>query len=501
MNFILMNEKTKSKYATTLGELFEGLDVQVPLGCANVEINGLADDSRRVNLGDLFVAVPGTTIDGRKFIAEATSLGAAAILTVPGQEIKTNVPIVLASDFRKVVAAAADRFYRNPTSKLTVAGITGTNGKTTVTYLISAIFDSVGQKWGRIGTTSYDLGGQILPSTNTTPGPIDLQRYFATMIERNLNGCAMEVSSHALHQGRCESVRFASATFTNLTQDHLDYHKDMDSYFEAKAILFEKAPLAIINIDDAHGRILADRIKGKKLTFSGEREADLQYRVLNADLNGSTIEFHYQGRNVQFEFPLSGWFNHQNAAAAGATALGLGLSLELVAEGLANAPAVPGRLQSVKAGQPFGVYVDYAHTPDALEKLLISLREFEPKNLRVVFGCGGDRDKTKRPIMGGVASKLADIVYITSDNPRSEEPAAIIKDIVKGVSDKKRCHVFEDRAVAIKTAISNAIEGDIVVIAGKGHEDYQVIGSVRKYFSDFEVAKSALAKMGYAAND
>jgi UDP-N-acetylmuramoyl-L-alanyl-D-glutamate--2,6-diaminopimelate ligase len=265
--------------------------------------------------------------------------------------------------------------------------------------------------------------------------------------------------------------------------------------------LFEKTPVSIINIDDAHGRTLAERIQGKKITFSCERDADLHYRVLNADLNGSALEFRYHGQTVQFEFPLSGWFNHQNAAAAGATALGLGLSVELVAEGLANAPAVPGRLQSVKAGQPFGVYVDYAHTPDALEKLLISLREFEPKNLRVVFGCGGDRDKTKRPIMGGVASKLADIVYITSDNPRSEEPAVIIKDIVKGVVDKKRCHVYEDRALAIKTAISNAIEGDIVVIAGKGHEDYQVIGSVRKYFSDFEVAKSALAKMGYAAND
>jgi UDP-N-acetylmuramoyl-L-alanyl-D-glutamate--2,6-diaminopimelate ligase len=501
MNFILMNEKTKSKYATTLGELFKGLDVQMPVGCASIEINGLADDSRRVNLGDLFIAVPGTTNDGRKFVGEATSLGAAAILTAPGQEIKSSVPVILARDFRKVVAAVADRFYWNPTSKLTVAGVTGTNGKTTVTYLVSAIFDSIGQKWGRIGTTGYDLGGQILPSSNTTPGPIDLQRFFATMIERSLNGCAMEVSSHALHQGRCESVRFASATFTNLTQDHLDYHKDMDSYFEAKAILFEDIPVSIINIDDAHGRILGDRIRGKKITFSCEREADLQYRVLNADLHGSTLEFRYQGQSVQFEFPLSGWFNHQNAAAAAATAIGLGLSLEIAAEGLSNAPAVPGRLQAVKSGQPFGVYIDYAHTPDALEKLLISLREFEPKNLRVVFGCGGDRDKTKRPIMGGVASTLADIVYITSDNPRSEDPAAIIKDIVKGVIDKKRCHVFEDRAQAIKTALTNAIDGDIVVIAGKGHEDYQVIGSVRKYFSDFEVAKSALAKMGYATND
>jgi UDP-N-acetylmuramoyl-L-alanyl-D-glutamate--2,6-diaminopimelate ligase len=501
MNFMLMSEKTKSKYATTLGKLFEGLEAEIPPGTARIEINGLTDDSRRVNWGDLFVAVPGNTADGRKFIGEATSLGAVAVLTAPGSEIKTDIPVIYAPKLRSIVADVANRFFCNPTDKLKVAGITGTNGKTTVTYLLAGIFESVGQKWGRIGTTSYDLGGPMLPSNNTTPGPIELQRYFATMLERNLTGCAMEVSSHALHQGRCEAVRFASATFTNLSQDHLDYHKDMESYFEAKALLFDNVPFSIINIDDAHGRILAERVKGDVITFSTERKADLHYCVINADIHGSTLEFEFNGRKVDFDFPLSGWFNHQNAAAAAATALGLGLSLDIVAEGLTNAPSVPGRLQAVKMGQPFGVYIDYAHTPDALEKLLISLRQFQPKNLRVVFGCGGDRDRTKRPIMGSVASTLADFVYITSDNPRTEEPSAIIKDIVKGLIDKKRCNVIEDRAQAIKAAISGAVEGDIVVIAGKGHEDYQVIGSVKKYFSDFEVAKSVLNKLGYAGND
>jgi UDP-N-acetylmuramoyl-L-alanyl-D-glutamate--2,6-diaminopimelate ligase len=501
MNFILMNEKTKSKYATYLKGLIKGLDIEIPPGLTDIEINGLTDDSRRINWGDLFIAVPGNDIDGRKFIGEAASLGAAAVLTSPGFDIKADIPVLFASNLRSAAAQVSDRFYRNPTSKLKVAGVTGTNGKTTVTYLMTGIFNNAGEKWGRIGTTGYDLGGPMLPSSNTTPGPVDLQRFFATMVERELTGCAIEISSHALHQGRAECVKFASATFTNLSQDHLDYHKNMQSYFEAKALLFEHAPVSIINIDDPYGRKLQERIKGKCITYSSERKADLKYRVINADIHGSALELIYDSHSVEFQFPLSGWFNLQNAAAAAATAIGLGLSLDKTAEGLHNAPTVPGRLQAIKMGQPFGIYVDYAHTPDALEKLLQSLREFHPKNLRVVFGCGGDRDRTKRPIMGGAASSLADIVYITSDNPRSEDPAIIIKDIVKGVMDKKRCHVIEDRAQAIKTAISEATEGDIVVIAGKGHEDYQVIGSVRKYFSDFEVAKSALNKLGYAVND
>jgi UDP-N-acetylmuramoyl-L-alanyl-D-glutamate--2,6-diaminopimelate ligase len=501
MNFILMNEKTKSKYATTLNELFKGLNIQLPPGAGRLEINGLTDDSRKVNMGDLFVAVPGYGADGRNYIGEATSLGAVAVLTVPGFNFKTDAPLILTSDLKTILPVVAARFYGNPTEKLKVAGITGTNGKTTVSYLLTTIFDSAGQKWGRIGTVGYDLGGPMLPANNTTPGPIDLQRYFATMVEREMAGCAMEVSSHALHQGRCQAVNFASGTFTNLSQDHLDYHKDMQSYFEAKAMLFDRVPQAAINIDDIHGRKLADRFKGKLITFSSEKKADLRYKVVNADIHGSSLEFEFDGRSANFDFPLSGWFNHQNAAAAGATALGLGLSLERVADGLSCALPVPGRLQALKMGQPFGVYIDYAHTPDALEKLLASLRQFRPRNLRVVFGCGGDRDRGKRPLMGEVVSRLADFVYVTSDNPRTEDPASIIKDIVKGLIDRKKCQVIEDRAQAIKTALSGANEGDIVVIAGKGHEDYQIIGAVRKYFSDFEVAKLALNKLGYSSNE
>jgi UDP-N-acetylmuramoyl-L-alanyl-D-glutamate--2,6-diaminopimelate ligase len=501
MNFILMNEKTKSKYATSLGKLFKGLNIQLPPGTETLEVNGLTDDSRKVNMGDLFIAVPGFGADGRNYIGEATSLGAIAVLTEPGFKFKTDIPLILTSELKTMAPIAAARFYRNPTERIKVAGITGTNGKTTVSYLLAAIFDSAGQKWGRIGTTGYDLGGPMLPANNTTPGPIDLQRYFSTMVERELKGCAMEVSSHALHQGRCEAVKFASGTFTNLSRDHLDYHKDMKSYFNAKAMLFERVPMAAINIDDIHGRRLAERFEGKLVSFSSERKADLRYQIVKADIHGSTLEFIYDGGSVRFDLPLPGWFNHQNAAAAAATALGLGLPLELTARGLSNAPSIPGRLQAMKMGQPFGVYIDYAHTPDALEKLLTSLRRFQPKNLRVVFGCGGDRDRSKRPIMGGVASRMADFVYITSDNPRTEDPASIIRDIGKGLLDRRKCQVIEDRAQAIKAALYGATEGDIVVIAGKGHEDYQITGTVKKYFSDFEVAKSTLSKLGYSGND
>ena len=501
MNFILMNETVKSKYATNLASLFKGLNIELPPAVAKIEINGIADDSRRISPGDLFVAVPGHAADGRKYIGEASSLGAAAILTSPGANFKTDLPVILVDDLKTVAPIIADRFYQRPTEKMTISGITGTNGKTTVTYMLSGIFNSCGQRWGRIGTTGYDLGGQSLPSNNTTPGPIDLQKYFAAMVDAGLVGCAMEVSSHALDQGRCDAVRFASATFTNLSQDHLDYHKDMQAYFEAKALLFQKAPISVINIDDAYGGQLLQITKGETFTYSTQKKADLKYSLLDADIRLSRLHFDFRGQIAEFDMPLPGWFNQQNAAAAALTALALGLSLDVVVDGLSAALVVPGRLQPVKMGQPFGVYIDYAHTPDALEMLLQSLRLFQPNNLIVVFGCGGDRDKTKRPIMGDVASRLADTVFITSDNPRTEEPAAIIKDIVRGVVHRKKCQVIEDRVQAIKAALSKAAEGDIVVIAGKGHEDYQIIGKVKKYFSDFDVAKSDLNRMGYVDND
>ena len=500
MNFLIMNETTKSGRGFTLGELFRGLDVEMPRDVSNVAISGLTDDSREVKPGHLFVAVPGFSTDGRKFIAEASSLGAAAVLTSPSESVHIEIPAVFSKNLRSDLAVVADRFYGKPSSELTVSGITGTNGKTTTAYLLATIFETAGYKWGKIGTIGYEIQGRLIPTKTTTPGCVELQRFLSRMVEAGLDGCAMEVSSHALEQERTASVSFSSATFTNLTRDHLDYHENMEKYFSAKARLFVHVPVAIINTDDEYGRRLYAQTKTRKLSFAAQAESDLKYNCNSMDIQGSDLEFTFDGRKSQFRFPLPGLFNHQNAAAAAATAIGLGLSLDQAIEGLSRAVPVPGRLEKIDMGQPFGIYVDYAHTPDALERLLASLRRFNPSNLLVVFGCGGDRDKTKRPLMAEVVSKLADRVFLTSDNPRTEDPQAIIDDAIKGIADRSRCTVMVERPGAIRAAISEASAGDIVVIAGKGHEEYQIIGAVKKYFSDFEVARSALRKMGYADN-
>lgn len=501
MNIMMVGNSKKSARRISLGQLFKGMNVKMPADCLDTEISGLGDDSREIQAGDLFIAVPGQSTDGRRYISEAASLGAAAALTLPGTESHVAIPVVYSDNLKADMAEVADRYYDNPSRKLTVAGITGTNGKTTTVYLLAGIFSSTGKKWGKIGTIGYEVGGRLIASGNTTPGIVNIQKYLARMVDESNDGCAMEVSSHALEQERSKGVKFSSATFTNLSQDHLDYHKDMESYFEAKAGLFENVPLSVINNGDPYGRRLLDRASGKIITFSSETGADLSYSCREMTIRGSTLEFRYGDESMEFDFPLPGLFNHQNAAAAGATALGLGLSLYEVVDGLKKASAVPGRLQSIDLGQQFAVFVDYAHTPDALEKLLQSLRGFKPSSLHIVFGCGGDRDRKKRPLMARAASTLADSVYLTSDNPRTEDPKVIIDDALKGITDRKKCLVIEDRALAIKTAVSRLRDNDILVIAGKGHEEYQVVGNVRKYFSDIEIVESELRKSGYGSND
>jgi UDP-N-acetylmuramoyl-L-alanyl-D-glutamate--2,6-diaminopimelate ligase len=501
MNLMTVGNSKKSARRISLGRLFKDMDVKMPSDCLDIEISGLGNDSRDIQTGDLFIAVPGHNTDGRRYVSEAVSLGAAAVMTLPGNDLHVGIPVIYSDDIRGDMAEVADRYYDHPSRKLTVAGITGTNGKTTTVYLLAGIYHTAGKKWGKIGTIGYEFGGRLISSGNTTPGVVNIEKYLARMVEEEYHGCAMEVSSHALEQGRSKGVAFSSATFTNLSQDHLDYHKDMESYFEAKAGLFENVPVSVINSADPYGRKLLDRVSGNVVTFSSEGDADLSYSCREMTIRGSILEFRYRDGSLEFDFPLPGLFNHQNAAAAAATALGLGLSLEEVVEGLKKASAVPGRLQPIDLGQPFAVFVDYAHTPDALEKLLGSLRRFNPRNLHIVFGCGGDRDRKKRPLMARVASTLADFAYLTSDNPRTEDPKIIIDDALKGVTDRKRCLVIEDRALAIKTAVSKLGGDDILVIAGKGHEEYQVVGNVRKYFSDIEIVESELRKSGYGNDD
>ncbi|UCC80334.1 MAG: UDP-N-acetylmuramoyl-L-alanyl-D-glutamate--2,6-diaminopimelate ligase [Candidatus Zixiibacteriota bacterium] len=501
MNFAIMSDNERIYRSMNLSGLFEGLSVRLPGESGKLEINGITVDSRTVQPGNLFIAIPGHSQDGRQYISEAVSLGASAVLTASKKEIIAGVPIILTDDLKNIISAIANRYYDLPSEKIKVSGVTGTNGKTTTTYLIAGIFDSVGEKWGKIGTVGYDTGSRIVPAQNTTPGPVEIQKLLAEMADNGLDGCAMEVSSHALDQGRADGIRFHSATFTNLTQDHLDYHENMEKYFLAKAGLFENAACSVVNIDDDYGKKLLNLIKGDIVTYGFKQGADLECKALNTAIDSSLLEFKYKDRVSQFRFPLPGMFNHLNAAAAAATALAYGLSLDSACEGLSKATMVPGRMEAITLGQPFGVYVDYAHTPGALENLLNSIKYFKPDHMHVVFGCGGDRDVTKRPLMAEAVSRYADYVYLTSDNPRTEDPEKIIKDALPGISDKKRCKVIEDRALAIKAAITSAQKGDVVVIAGKGHEEYQIIGGVKKYFSDVEAAKSELRKLGYENND
>jgi UDP-N-acetylmuramoyl-L-alanyl-D-glutamate--2,6-diaminopimelate ligase len=500
MNFATMRNNDRISQSIRLSRLFEGINISIPAGSEDLKIDGIAADSRMIQPGDLFIAIPGHSQDGRKYIPEAVSLGAVAILTVPGRDVLANIPVIIAENLNAVIPEITNRFYDYPSRKIKIAGVTGTNGKTTTIHLISAIFRSIGEKWGRIGTIGYDTGSRTLPSTNTTPGPVDIQKLIAEMVKNGLNGCAMEVSSHALDQGRCNGIKFHSATFTNLTQDHLDYHENMEKYFLAKAKLFENVERSIINVDDQYGKKLMNQMGEGVVSYGFREHADLECKAVAADIESSTLEFEYKGQSVQFDFPLPGIFNHLNAAAAAATGLAYGLSLREVTNGLSKAKAVPGRMQSISLGQPFGVYVDYAHTPDALKSLLESVKNFKANKIHIVFGCGGDRDAGKRPLMARAASESADLVYLTSDNPRTEDPQKIIKDALAGITDKKRCRVIEDRALAIRTAITSAEKGDIVVIAGKGHEEYQVSGTVRKFFSDIEAAKSELRKLGYESD-
>jgi UDP-N-acetylmuramoyl-L-alanyl-D-glutamate--2,6-diaminopimelate ligase len=385
-------------------------------------------------------------------------------------------------------------------------GVTGTNGKTTVTFLIRHILKTLDESYGVIGTIEYSSGKRSTQATNTTPDTLEIQRLLAEMIENGLDGCVMEVSSHGLDQHRCDDIEYKAAIFTNLTQDHLDYHKNYDDYFKAKSILFtrllKKDGLAILNANDPYAMKLKDMCQAKSITYQAiinghqDKIADLIVSDQGYKNNRRNFKVEYNGIELDGCMPYLGKFNLANAAAAIATLAGLGYDLKSVVEALANAPQVPGRVEKIEAGQPFGVIIDYAHTPDALENLLTGV-DTEGRKI-VAFGCGGDRDKTKRPIMGQIAAKYADVLFVTSDNPRTEDPKRIISDIIKGIPDQVKYKVIEKRDEAIGQAINEAKPGDLVIIAGKGHEDYQVVGNARYYFSDPKVVMTYLKKLGYA---
>ena len=458
----------------------------------DVEITGLAYSSRQVGPGALFFCVPGFHVDGHDFAADAVARGAAAL--VCERPLGLGVPEVRVTDVRAAMGPAATRFHGDPSAELRIVGITGTNGKTTTAHLVRALVEASGVRCGLLGTVTSVVGGREEPVERTTPEAIDLQASFRRMLDAGDRACVIEVSSHALELGRAEGIRFAARIFTNLSQDHLDFHPTMEDYFVAKRRLFRVAGgdpgTSIVNVDDSWGARLAGEIEGPA-TYAVEADADYRARDVRFDTAGSTFRCETPDGAVDLRTRLPGHFNVLNALAALAAGRALGVELATAARALATAERVPGRMEPVDEGQDFAVFVDYAHTPEALENVLRAARKLAAGRLRVVFGAGGDRDKTKRPLMGRVASALADRVVVTSDNPRSEEPAAIVEEVLVGAGESAEREV--DRRRAIEQALQGAATGDVVVIAGKGHEQGQEFAGGRKEpFDDATVAREAL---------
>jgi len=495
-----------------LGELLRASGVGADLrGDASVEVRDLAYDSRRVGEGSLFFCFPGEKTDGHDFAAKAVDAGAIGL--VVERELDLGVPQALVDDARAAMAPVAASFHGDPTSELTVVGITGTNGKTTTAFLIRHLLESAGSQCGLLGTVQQVVGGQVEEVERTTPEAIDLQRTFARMLESGDAACAMEVSSHALVLHRADAIHFAAKVFTNLSQDHLDFHADMEDYFAAKRLLFAEAGgapmieleggVSVINLDDPYGQRLAEELgcgsNGGCITYSAAGgAADLSARGVTFDATGGRFLCMSPEGELEVSTPLPGDFNVSNALAALSVAHALGLDLKAAARALATADQVPGRFESIDEGQPFGVIVDYAHTPDSLENVLRAARRLTGGSLISVFGAGGDRDTEKRPLMGRAAAELSDVAVVTSDNPRSEVPGEIIQQIRAGIPEKPQAEVVieEDRRRAISLALGRAGEGDIVVIAGKGHEQGQEFEDGRKIpFDDRDVARDELRRL------
>jgi UDP-N-acetylmuramoyl-L-alanyl-D-glutamate--2,6-diaminopimelate ligase len=456
-----------------------------------IDITQLAYDNRRVTPGALFFCVPGFTRDGHEFASDAVSRGASAL--VVERPVHAGIPEVQVSSVRIAMAEAAAAFYGDPTAELEVVGITGTNGKTTTAFLVRALLEADGRQTGLLGTVTSIVGGQERPVERTTPEAIDLQRSFREMLDAGDRACVIEASSHALELHRVDAVRFAGGVFTNLTQDHLDFHPTMEDYFLAKRRLFTErdARHPVVNVDDLYGARLAAELGSNAVTFAIERKADYRAEILESGLTGSRFRVRTPDGELELRSPLSGRFNVSNVLGALATARVLGVGAETCVEAIATAGQVPGRFQIVDEGQDFAVLVDYAHTPDSLENVLQAARGLTDRRLHVVFGCGGDRDRGKRPLMGEIARRLADRVIVTSDNPRSEDPEAIIEEILTGTG--RDVEHDADRRAAIGQAIAGAEPGDVVVIAGKGHEQGQEFAEGRKIpFDDVTVAREAL---------
>jgi UDP-N-acetylmuramoyl-L-alanyl-D-glutamate--2,6-diaminopimelate ligase len=497
-----------------LAELVEGVTGATVRGDPSTEIRGLAYHTRDVADGTLFFCVPGLKFDGHEFAGRAAAAGAAAL--VSERETGEVLPSVLVPSVRRAMALMAARWYGDPSADLRVVGVTGTNGKTTTAHLVAGILGAAGEPCGLLGTVVNRIGGVEHAVKLTTAESLDLQRMFREMLDAGDRACAFEVSSHALAQDRAAGIAFDAVIFTNLTRDHLDYHSDLDDYFAAKRRLFlpddaqNGSAVAVVNAGDEYGRRLIDDCRpeyGDGLwtfavdsapgapTAADARAGELDLR---ADASAFTLTVPRLGVEERISLRLAARFNVENALAAATAALALGVPAGAVVRGLETTEGVPGRFQAVRAGQPFSVVVDYSHTPDSLENALAAARAVTSGRVIVVFGCGGDRDRGKRPLMGEIGARCADRAVVTSDNPRSEEPLAIIDEIVAGVPREllSKVSLEPDRRAAILVALDEARDGDTVVIAGKGHEQGQIVGDKRIPFDDRAVAEELLAELG-----
>jgi UDP-N-acetylmuramoyl-L-alanyl-D-glutamate--2,6-diaminopimelate ligase len=482
-----------------LADLIQRLKTKSVQGSVDREITGVRYDSRRVIPGNLFVAVRGGTFDGHSFIEQAVEKGAVAVV---GEQaaLSQRATVIVVQDSREALAQLAATFFGYPSRKMKMIGVTGTNGKSTTSFLIKHLLERAGQSTGLIGTVQYEIGERRLPALRTTPESSDLQELLSQCVETGCRNVVIEVSSHALSLGRSKEIEFTVGVFTNLTRDHLDFHRGMKDYFEAKALLFEsvrqsrsKDRKAIINVDDPYGQQLVARF-GKDLpiiTYGMGARAEFRASDFKVEMSGTSYRLDANDKSYLVRLPLIGRFNIYNSLAALAAAHAVGLDVRNAVLGLAKAPQIPGRLEAVPAKRKFHVFVDYAHTDDALLNVVKTCRDLNPNRLILVFGCGGDRDRTKRPLMGAVADQYADFAFITSDNPRKEDPEAILRDIEAGFTHKNYEKIV-DRKGAIARAIAMAQPRDIVLIAGKGHEKYQEFRDHTIPFDDVEIAGRAL---------
>lgn len=461
----------------------------------DTEITAVTYDSRQVTRGSLFVAVRGFNTDGHAYIEKAVAAGAAAILAEENGD--WGIPVAVCPDTRRGLAEVGAAFYGYPAEKLKIIGVTGTNGKTTTTYLIKQVLDLLGYKTGLIGTNQNIIGDVATPAARTTPESLDLQKMLADMVAAGVTYVIMEVSSHSLALSRTHGIQFYEAVFTNLTQDHLDFHETMENYMACKAKLFSQARHGVINVDDTYGSQIKALAKCPVQTFGVENESDLQGRNIRLSERGVICTAEVGGAPYEIRLGIPGMFSIYNALSATAACLGMGIPMEDILKGLVLAKGVKGRAEVVPIAANYTVLIDYAHTPDGLENIIRTVRGFAKGRVVTLFGCGGDRDKTKRPIMGEIAASLSDFTIVTSDNPRSEEPGAIIRDIEKGMEQyKDKYTVVENRKEAIRYSMKNARENDVIILAGKGHETYQILKDGTIDFDERAIVKEIFKNAG-----